>query len=442
MNCNFYLDRPYNQGIDSKVINEERRKAKDKNRRLPEKFLNPKPTSIYLFFSPDKGSRIKYRTSLKVEAKNWDFETHKIRSNAPGAFELNIELNAIEKKIIEEVYAAQRTKEFLTAKDYKRIIAEVVDGKNNLPPVDLLNQKIIEFIDDKSKYVKEGTMKEYRTVFKALEDFQKQLKDALTLMDLDKNFYIKFEAFLSKKKNYSSGEKGLKNDTIYKYISTLRTFMRWCHDQGETVPDYTFKKHHTVFKKQTKNEIIVLTEKEIQLLEEIDLEDVKYLDRVRDLFLFLIYTGQRFSDAIRFSKADFYGDRWEFTSQKNGKRVTVPFYGYIENGLRVLEKYNFQLPTISNQKFNEYIKEVGKRAEINTLTRRVRYKGNEEIIDERAKYEFMSSHMGRRTAVTTLLSRGVPVTLVQQLTQHSKISTLMKYEGAGTNSLIDALKRF
>src|SRR5699024_6858418 len=221
MNCNFYLDRPYNQGVDSKVINEERRKAKDKNRRLPEKFLNPKPTSIYLFFSPDKGSRIKYRTSLKVEAKNWDFETHKIRSNAPGAFELNIELNAIEKKIIEEVYAAQRTKEFLTAKDYKRIIAEVVDGKNNLPPVDLLNQKIIEFIDDKSKYVKEGTMKEYRTVFKALEDFQKQRKDALTLMDLDKNFYIKFETFLIKKKNYSSGKEGLKNDMIYKYISVL-----------------------------------------------------------------------------------------------------------------------------------------------------------------------------------------------------------------------------
>src|SRR5699024_7037636 len=116
---------------------------------------------------------------------------------------------------------------------------------------------------------------------------------------------------------------------------------------------------------------------------------------VRDLFLFMVYTGQRFSDVIRFYKADFHGDKWDFISVKNSKRVVVPFYGYISKGLSILEKYDFKLPQISNQKFNEYLEDVGKIAEINTVTRRIRYKGKEEVIEEKPKYEFMTSHMGR-----------------------------------------------
>lgn len=44
--------------------------------------------------------------------------------------------------------------------------------------------------------------------------------------------------------------------------------------------------------------------------------------------------------------------------------------------------------------------------------------------------------------VTNLLSRNVPITLIQKLTAHSDIRTLMKYESAGTDSLIEALNKF
>jgi integrase len=78
-------------------------------------------------------------------------------------------------------------------------------------------------------------------------------------------------------------------------------------------------------------------------------------------------------------------------------------------------------------------------AEIDNNVRIIRYKGKKEIIIEKPKYKFISSHMGRRTAVTILLSKGIPLPLVQKLTQHSDIRTLMKYNSSSLDSLIDAL---
>jgi site-specific recombinase XerD len=52
----------------------------------------------------------------------------------------------------------------------------------------------------------------------------------------------------------------------------------------------------------------------------------------------------------------------------------------------------------------------------------------------------MSSHMARRTFVTLMLEKGVPITVIQKITQHSDIRTLLKYEGHGENALFESLK--
>lgn len=197
----------------------------------------------------------------------------------------------------------------------------------------------------------------------------------------------------------------------------------------------------TVFKRKSHNEIVVLTEQELNDLYELDLSKKLSYDRVRDLFCFACFTGQRFSDIMRFNKSDFKDNVWTFISAKTKKKVSVPFTGYIAKGLDILKKYNYKIPAISNQKFNDYIKEVGQLAGIDEPVRIIRFNAKNEIIIEKPKYDFMSSHMGRRTLVTILLSKGVPITLVQNITQHSDIRTLMKYESAGMDSLVDALNK-
>jgi integrase len=441
MKCTYYLDRPYDPEIDQEILKKEITSVRKTKGKLGLKYLNPKPTSVYVFFSPDKNTRLKYRTSIKIQPRYWDFKNGVVKAAAPGSIELNAELHDLSAAIIKEAHRL-KDEEIVTSKnDYKRILINAVD-KDNIPvDDDDLKTLIRQFSTYKAIYSTVGTMKEYHTVFKALDDYQAKIKERLTLLDFNKDFYINFEAFLSKKENPSDKERGLLNDTIYKYISTLKVFLSWCRENGHTVHPDTFKKHQSAFKRKTHNEIVVLTEKELNGLYAFDLTRKPAYERVRDLFCFACFTGQRYSDIMRFSKSDIKDDKWTFLSSKTKKQVTVPFNGYIARGLEILKKYKYKLPQISNQKFNDYIKEVGKLVEINEPVRIIRFNGKKEVVIEKPKYDFMSSHMGRRTMVTILLSKGVPITLVQKITQHSDIRTLMKYESAGMDSLVDALNK-
>lgn len=439
---NFYLDKPYNPDISPEKVKQELAKVGGKKKNLAQKFWNPSPTALYLFFSPDKSCRIKYRTNYKILPKSWDFEKERLKPSASGALEFNVELNNLANCCTREAMRKKETNQFLSKEDYKQIVQDCIDRDNAVNSEISISHLKTQFLSYKSNFVKEGTLKEYRTVFKGLEDFEKHKGTKLILREMDGKFLDQFEVFLSRKKNTNDGDKeGLLNDTIHKYISTLKVFLKWCNDNDYLVHPDVFKTQKTNFKKKAYNEIIALSESEIQKLMNHDLSDRPSLERVRDLFCLLCYTGQRFEDLINFDPKDIKNNAWDFISVKVKKRVIVPFEGYIAPAKDILERIGYSVPKISNQKFNEYIKTVGKLAGMDEIIKITRYSGKQKLVIEKRKYDFLSSHVGRRSMVTNLLSRNVPITLVQKLTAHSDIRTLMKYESANTDSLIDALNK-
>ena len=443
MKVNFYLDKPYNPDISPEKVKQELAKVGGKKKNLAQKFWNPSPTALYLFFSPDKSCRIKYRTNYKILPKSWDFEKERLKPSASGALEFNVELNNLANGCTREAMRKKETNQFLSKEDYKQIVQDCIDRDNAVNSEISISHLKTQFLSYKSNFVKEGTLKEYRTVFKGLEDFEKHKGTKLILREMDGKFLDQFEVFLSRKKNTNDGDKeGLLNDTIHKYISTLKVFLKWCNDNDYLVHPDVFKTQKTNFKKKAYNEIIALSESEIQKLMNHDLSDRPSLERVRDLFCLLCYTGQRFEDLINFDPKDIKNNAWDFISVKVKKRVIVPFEGYIAPAKDILERIGYSVPKISNQKFNEYIKTVGKLAGMDEIIKITRYSGKQKLVIEKRKYDFLSSHVGRRSMVTNLLSRNVPITLVQKLTAHSDIRTLMKYESANTDSLIDALNKF
>lgn len=443
MKVNFYLDKPYNPDISPEKVKQELAKVGGKKKNLAQKFWNPSPTALYLFFSPDKSCRIKYRTNYKILPKSWDFEKERLKPSASGALEFNVELNNLANCCTREAMRKKETNQFLSKEDYKQIVQDCIDRDNAVNSEISISHLKTQFLSYKSNFVKEGTLKEYRTVFKGLEDFEKHKGTKLILREMDGKFLDQFEVFLSRKKNTNDGDKeGLLNDTIHKYISTLKVFLKWCNDNDYLVHPDVFKTQKTNFKKKAYNEIIALSESEIQKLMNHDLSDRPSLERVRDLFCLLCYTGQRFEVLINFDPKDIKNNAWDFISVKVKKRVIVPFEGYIAPAKDILERIGYSVPKISNQKFNEYIKTVGKLAGMDEIIKITRYSGKQKLVIEKRKYDFLSSHVGRRSMVTNLLSRNVPITLVQKLTAHSDIRTLMKYESANTDSLIDALNKF
>jgi integrase len=303
----------------------------------------------------------------------------------------------------------------------------------------------VDFQASKEQVLTEGTLKEYRTVFKSLDDLEGLEKRRFSFSDFNQVFFNRYEKFLLSKSNSNGSKdepkKGLFNDTIAKYCATLKSFLQWCFENGYHQNAAAFTKIKTQIKRKSKNEIVALSEVEVFQLLAKDLSANPRLEKVRDLFCFGCFTGQRFSDVMRFSQDDFDGKKWDFLSIKVKKRVIVPFTGFIANALPILKKYNYTLPVISNQKFNDYLKEIGEIAELDNPVRIIRFSGVKEVQIRQPKFAFMSSHMARRTFVTIMLEKGVPLTVVQKITQHADIRTLLKYEGHNEHAVFESLKK-
>jgi integrase/recombinase XerD len=141
------------------------------------------------------------------------------------------------------------------------------------------------------------------------------------------------------------------------------------------------------------------------------------LQKVRDVFLFSVYTGLRYVDAMGLKTEHIVKDKegkfWiNKIQEKTGERVMVPLLKY---AVDIYEKYDNEersitghiLPRITNQKVNAYLKIIAQLADIKKK---------------------ITHHMGRHTFATTItLSNDVPLEVVSKWLGHSSIKTSQIY---------------
>ena len=119
------------------------------------------------------------------------------------------------------------------------------------------------------------------------------------------------------------------------------------------------------------------------------------------------------------------------------------------NSKAILEKYksvHFEdhkaLPVISNQKMNDYLKELGELAEINDPVRETYYKGNERIDTVTPKYALLGTHAGRRTFICNALALGIPAQVVMKWTGHSDYKAMKPYIDVADDIKANAMNKF
>jgi integrase len=399
-----------------------------------------KSSSIYFDFSYDK-KRIQSPTGLSIEPKNWQSSKGFVKTQYERYPIYKQQLNRT-KELIENFYFEKKAE---GKSPLPNEIKEYLKSNLNTPEKtkDECETDFIlcfnEYIQAKSNYQAPGSVMIYKLVLKELIKFSKSENINLIFKNIDLTFYDKYKTYLLNIENPNANakaEKGMMNDTIAKRISNLKTFLKWAYERRyHTNTDYQRFK----YSKSQKNEIVSLNQTELKKLIKLDLSNNKRLERVRDLFLFGVFTGQRWSDIEAFDKADIKNNTWIFLAKKTRKYTTIPFIGYCNEALVILNKYENELPKISGQKFNEYLKEVGELAKINEEVIINRFSGNKNIKISKPKYEFMTSHMARRTCVTILLEKGVPATTIMKLTGHTDLRVLLKYENTSQDALINAL---
>ncbi|MFN8415425.1 MAG: phage integrase SAM-like domain-containing protein [Cytophagaceae bacterium] len=401
---------------------------------------NSLKSPVYLDINFD-GNRIQLATGLAIEPEYWNKEKKSIKNNYKDSIFFKRIMGQMQ-DTIQEYYLLKRTKgDKIQRDDIKRLINSqtTIKENGNIEDVSFFKRCTTEYLESKSITQTKRSIQVYKQVLNDIEEFASENKIKLSFDNLDATFFDKYHKHLLSISNTNSNRNqinGFTNDTIYKRISNIKSFLKWALERGyHSNIDYQRVK----IKKSQKNEIVSLSLHEFQILENLDLQKNKRLERVRDLFLFGVYTGQRWSDVTAFRKEDIKDNSWRFYAQKTRKLTVVPFVGFCANAYYILEKYDFKLPEISGQKFNLYLKEVGQLANLDEHIVITRFSGTQKIIIEGHKHEFMSSHMARRTCVNILLELGTPPTTVMKLTGHADLKTLLKYENTSLDSLKNAL---
>lgn len=170
---------------------------------------------------------------------------------------------------------------------------------------------------------------------------------------------------------------------------------------------------------------VYLSWNEISLIYHLNLSENPHLEKYRDIFVLGCLTGFRFSDYSDIKPDEIRDGMLYVTQNKTLTQVVVPLR---PDSKRILiDKYNMQMPQISNPNLNFYIKEVVKLAGINELIKITHKRGNKIIEEVRPKYAWITSHTCRRSFCTNEFLEGTPMQLIMAISGHKTEKAFRRY---------------
>ena len=387
-----------------------------------------KKTSIYFRFSygafeiineKKKYLNLRYFTSESIDPIFWNTDTGRAKETKkfPQHPEFNARLKDIEDTAFNVLRRLQNdgttpTNDLLK-KEFDIIWKDAKDLTDTAPEHMEFMQYVNHFIETSNR--REGTKKSYRRAYRDYQEYEQSRKMRLTFANIDIDFYNDFVKFLKSKK-YAP-------NTIGTRIKVLKTFLSNAKEVELPVNDDFKKKAFAKPKEET--ETIYLNESELMSIYSLNLESKPKLDRARDLFLIGAYTGLRFSDLSQLNKDNITDDTIAIKTIKTGTPVVIPLHSIVRS---ILGKYDNNLPKIpSNQKFNDYIKEIAALAGIKDSVKVEQTKGDLTIKTSTPKHQLVTSHTARRSFATNAFLADMPAIAIMKITGHKTESAFMKY---------------
>jgi len=366
-----------------------------------------------------QGKKFKIFTKEKTEKKAWNYDKQRVKRNYAGSIEINRNIDEMESILLKIVRDASFKSiaplpSYVKDKFYKEIHGDE-DSKENKPPD--LKTEFQTFIDASSSLKSYNTIRSYKSTLKKIKDFEKKTKRKVSFDSIDLEFYEKFRKYLI-------SECKLLNNSIGKHIKILKTFLNYATEKGAN-QNLAYKK----FKVSTEQvDIIYLTETELLHLHTLEL-DSKRLRNVRDVFCLACFTGLRFSDLNKIKTENIADGILSLKTEKTKDILTIPLNDY---ALEIIGRHtsdgNTHLPhVITNQKMNEYLKELGEVAEFDDLVEQHRYSGSKKVTTKTEKYNLITTHTARRTFVTLALEKGFRPEVVMEMTGHKNYATFKRY---------------
>ncbi|MFP3765726.1 site-specific integrase [Prevotella intermedia] len=391
--------------------------------------------------------RIEFTTGYRIDASKWDADKQRVKNGCSNklkqsASEINAslleyytEIQSIFKRFeVEDVMPTpEQIKKAFNA--LHKPVSEEPKPKKEALPCEFF-QVFDDFVEDcgRQNNWTDSTFEKFAAVKNHLTNF----REGLTFEFFDErglNDYI----------SYLRDVKEMRNTTIGKQLSFLKWFLRWAFKKG--VHQNNAYDSYKPKLKSTQKKIIFLTWDELNRLREFKIPSNKQaLERVRDVFLFQCFTGLRYSDVFNLRRSDIKGDHIEVTTVKTSDSLIIELNNHSK---AILDKYKdvaFEddkvLPVITNQKMNDYLKELAELAGIDEPVRQTYYRGNERIDEVTPKYALLGTHAGRRTFICNALALGIPPQVVMKWTGHSDYKAMKPYIDIADDIKANAMSKF
>jgi len=388
---------------------------------MPEaKFVLKEPKSqgetlIFLFYRFN-GNSLKYSTGQKIKPKFWNptKQRAKITLQFPAAGKLNETLKSLSRGVVDAHLGLINNKKLPTPHKLKEELNKLLFKEEHAQAIGLL-----KFVPDLLKHSnrKPSTNRQLKQTFKKLLEYKTLSNTEVDYATIDLDFYDKFVQFLTKK--------GYSKNTIGGHVKNIKIFMNEAVARKLTSNLEYKSKRFKVLEEQVDK--IYLNQEEIKVIYELDLTENERLERVRDLFIVACYTGLRFSDLIQVTKENFINDGTQIRvrTNKTGEIVNIPVHKFIK---QIITKYNGNLPpTISNEKMNQYLKEIGKLAMLEDNVPIGITRGGKLQHEVFKKSALISTHTARRSFATNAFLMAIPPISIMKITGHKTEKSFMKY---------------
>lgn len=371
-------------------------------------------TSVYVQVCIN--SRVKlYPTGFKVNPEQWDEKNQKLKKSWGYGYEKHFAKINRKKILIDSIIdGAFMTNTSIT---FDFIASELLklegqeSSANGVEPQKNLYEVFEEYISERGAFQSKEIAKHRKTALNKLKGYFGE--KIPTFQDIDYRFYSEY-------RNWLLEEGELANSSVNKQFDYLKGFLRYA-SKLKLFDDSILNDFERL--KEFETHVVYVTQEELKKMWEFKLSSDK-LERVRDLFVFACATGLRESDFSNLKPENIKNNEIQLITVKTSDPLVIPLNYYSK---AVLDKYENQLPRYSQQKFNDYIKEVGCEVGIDTPEQVITYKKGVRVESILPKYELLTSHTGRRTFITQCIMRGIPIPVIRSMTGHKDLKSFQKY---------------
>lgn len=388
-------------------------------------------------------NRIDFSTGYRIDVSKWDNEKQKVKNGCTNklkqsASDINSSLLKYHAQI-QDIFKVFETKNIIPTPDilkeeFKNISTskDSKSKKNDKTFLNVFDKFTLEC--GRQNNWTESTFEKFESVRNHLISFNNKLSFEL-FNEKGLNDYIIFLRDIKK----------MRNSTIAKQLGFLKWFLRWSNHKGHNnITEFEAFKPKL---KNTPKKVIFLTTEELKQLQDYKIPEAKqYLNRVRDVFLFCCYSSLRYSDVYNLKRSNIKKDHIEITTVKTADSLVIDLNDYTRGILKKYSEVYFEndkvLPVISNQKMNDYLKELAELANINEPVHETYYRGNKRIDIVTPKYALLGTHAGRRTFICFALSLDIPVQVIMKWTGHSDYKAMKPYIDVQDSIKASAMNKF